>query len=40
MSLRMTIDLDHDGTQTGVVWVTDVFNNDSAWAALPSRSPA
>ena len=30
----MTIDLDRDGKQIGVVWVTDAFNDDSAWGSL------
>jgi N-alpha-acetyl-L-2,4-diaminobutyrate deacetylase len=34
MSLRMTIDLDQDGKQVGAVWVTDAFNDDSAWGSL------
>jgi predicted deacylase len=34
MSLKLTIDLDRDGKQIGVVWVPDSFNNDSAWGSL------
>jgi N-alpha-acetyl-L-2,4-diaminobutyrate deacetylase len=34
MSLQITIDLDRDGKQIGVVWVPDAYNDDSAWGNM------